>query len=227
VPTRPCDANVVVVAKARAEFEYASARMVDESGGCDANMNSTKEKIWKVVRDPLLFLYLLNAQLRMALWAKVPLSVRLRGRIRIVGGGNVTFGNGVMLIGNVVPIEIISLGDGCVTIGEQTFINYGTSISAHQEVTIGKRCKIGHYVFMMDNNQHDVLDRTKLPASSPIVVEDDVWIGAHSIILPGVRIGRHSVVGAGSIVTADVPPDCLVAGNPATIKRKLRAEGAA
>jgi maltose O-acetyltransferase len=157
----------------------------------------------------------------MALRAKVPISVLLRGRVRIAGGGDVIFGEGVTLLGTVVPIEILSIRNGRVVIGDQSFINYGTSISAHQEIVIGKRCKIGHYVFMMDNNQHDVFDRSKTPDSSPIVIEDDVWIGAHSIILPGVRIGRNSVVGAGSVVKHDVPPNCLVAGNPAGIKREL------
>jgi maltose O-acetyltransferase len=193
--------------------------------GLEANiehgMTLTKEKIWKVMSDPHLFLYLLNAQFRMAFWAKVPRSVRLRGRIRIASKGNVIFGDGVTLIGNIVPIEIIALENARVVIGDQSFINYGTSISAHQEVTIGRRCKIGHYVFIMDSNQHDLLDRTKVPPASPIVIEDEVWIGAHSIILPGVRIGKNSVVAAGSVVTRDVPPDCLVAGNPATFKRKL------
>lgn len=190
-------------------------------------MTLTKEKILRVASDPRLFFYLLNAQVRMGLKAKVPISVRLRGRIRIAGRGSVSFGEGVMLIGNVVPIEIIAIDSGRVTIGGQTFINYGTSISAHQEVTVGERCKIGHYVFIMDNNQHDILDRTRLPQSSPVVIEDDVWIGAHSIILPGVRIGRNSVVGAGSIVREDVPANCLVAGNPATIKRRLDADDSA
>lgn len=187
-------------------------------------MPLTKEMIWKAVSNPRLLFYSLNAQLQIALRAKVPLSVRLRGRIRIAGAGDVIFGNGVTMIGNVVPVEIISHRNARVVIGGQSFINYGVSISAHQEVVIGQRCKIGHYVFIMDNNQHDLRDRTKLPESAPVVVEDDVWIGAHSIILPGVRIGRNSVIGAGSVVKEDVPPDCLVAGNPASVKRSLLDE---
>ena len=55
----------------------------------------------------------------------------------------------------------------------------------------------------------------------PIVVEDDVLIGANCIILKGVRIGARSVVGAGSVVTRDVPPDTVVAGNPAVVIKKL------
>lgn len=53
--------------------------------------------------------------------------------------------------------------------------------------------------------------------SKPVVIEDDVWVGARAIILPGVTIGAHSIVGAGSVVTKDVPPWTVVGGNPARI----------
>jgi serine acetyltransferase len=189
-------------------------------------MTTLQRQIWKVLADPLLAAYLLNAQLQMAWRADVPLSVRLRGKIRMTGPGHVRFGEGVMLLGTVVPIEIISLAGAKISIGSQTFINYGCSLSAHQEIVIGARCKIGHYVFVMDNNQHDTADRTRTPPSSPVTIEDNVWIGAHAIILPGVRIGRNSVVGAGSVVTRDVPPDCIVAGNPAKVVRTIPSDRA-
>lgn len=57
--------------------------------------------------------------------------------------------------------------------------------------------------------------------TAPVVIEDNVWVGANATILPGVTIGRMSVVAAGSIVTKDVPSGVLVAGNPAVIKKKL------
>ncbi len=56
---------------------------------------------------------------------------------------------------------------------------------------------------------------------APVVIEDNVWIGANVTIMPGVTIGRHSVVGAGSMVNKDVPPDTVVAGVPAKIIRKI------
>ncbi|MGE0628508.1 MAG: acyltransferase [Hyphomicrobiaceae bacterium] len=181
----------------------------------------SKAKIFKTLLNPRLLLDLINAQVRMGLRATVPLSVRLRGRIRVAGRGKVILGHAVFLLGTIVPIELVSEERARIVIGDQSFINYGTSISAHKEVIIGSRCKIGHYVFIMDNNQHDIMDRTRTPESYPVVLEDNVWIGAHAIILPGVRIGRNSVVGAGSVVKHDVPANCVVAGNPATIKRQL------
>jgi acetyltransferase-like isoleucine patch superfamily enzyme len=60
-----------------------------------------------------------------------------------------------------------------------------------------------------------------LPPSEPVDIEDHVWIGSHVCILPGVRIGRHSAVGAGGIVTTYIPPNCLAAGNPARVVRSI------
>jgi acetyltransferase-like isoleucine patch superfamily enzyme len=148
-------------------------------------------KIMKVIKDPRLATALLNAQFRIRSRASVPLSTRLRGKIRISGGGRLVLGHGITLIGNVVPIELISYGGACITIGDHTFINYGSSISAHRLVTIGRHCLLGHYTLILDNNEHDLHQHRMLPPSEPVVIEDHVWIGSRVCILPGVRIGHH------------------------------------
>jgi len=63
----------------------------------------------------------------------------------------------------------------------------------------------------------------RLSTGAPIVIEDDVFIGMNSLILKGVTIGRGSVVGAGSVVTRDVPPGVVVAGNPAVVVKELES----
>jgi maltose O-acetyltransferase len=163
----------------------------------------------------------LNAQLRLRGKAKVPFSVRLRGRIAVFGGGEILLGEGVDLTGTVVPIELDTYSTGRIEIGQQTFINYGSSIAARSLVKIGSYCHLGHYTFVMDNNQHDVIRHSDLPPSEPVIVEDHVWIGSKVTILPGVRIGSRAVVGAGSIVTKNIPPRCVAAGNPARVLRRL------
>jgi acetyltransferase-like isoleucine patch superfamily enzyme len=60
-------------------------------------------------------------------------------------------------------------------------------------------------------------------STKPVVISDDVWIGANATITPGVTIGRHSVVAAGSVVTHDVPPYTIVAGVPARIIKTIKA----
>jgi acetyltransferase-like isoleucine patch superfamily enzyme len=167
------------------------------------------------------FSHLLNAQLRLRGQAAVPFSVRLRGRAQVSGDGEVLLGEGVSFCGTVVPIELVTYASGRIEIGNHTFINYGSSIAARVSVKIGSHCHLGHYTFVMDNDQHDVIRHRELPTSEPVVIEDYVWIGSKTVILPGVRIGNHAVIGAGSIVTKDVPPRCVAAGNPARVLRHL------
>ncbi|MFM9847916.1 MAG: acyltransferase [Hyphomicrobiaceae bacterium] len=164
---------------------------------------------------------ILNAQIRMGLRANVPLSVRLRGRVHISGRGGLVLGDGVSIIGTVVPVELVTYASGRVEIGNNTFINYGSSIAAREFVKIGAHCHLGHYTFVMDNDQHHVVRHMELPQSAAVIIEDHVWIGAKAVILPGVRIGSRAVIGAGSVVTKDVPPQCVAAGNPARVLRYL------
>jgi acetyltransferase-like isoleucine patch superfamily enzyme len=167
------------------------------------------------------FIHVMNAQLRLLGKAKTPLSVRLRGRLRLSGRGEIVLADGVSLNGTVVPIELVTYESGRIEIGAHTFINYGSSIAARVSVKIGAHCHLGHYMFVMDNNQHDVVRHWELPPSDPVVIEDNVWIGSKVVILPGVRIGSRAVIGAGSIVTKDIPPRCVAAGNPARVLRHI------
>jgi len=167
------------------------------------------------------FGHILNAQLRLRAKAKTPFSVRLQGRVLISGCGEVVFAEGVSLVGTVVPVELVTYASGRIEIGNHTFINYGSSIAARASVKIGSHCHLGHYTFVMDNDQHGVVRRMELPPSFPVVIEDHVWIGSKAVILPGVRIGTRAVIGAGSIVTKDIPPRCVAAGNPARVLRHI------
>lgn len=167
------------------------------------------------------FYHILNAQLRLRGKTRAPFSVRLRGRIHLSGCGEVVLGEGVSFNGTVVPIEVLTYASGRIEIGNHTFINYGSSIAARASVKVGSYCHLGHYTFVMDNDQHDVVRHTELPRSEPVVIEDHVWIGSKAVILPGVRIGSRAVIGAGSIVTKDVPARCVAAGNPARVLRHL------
>jgi acetyltransferase-like isoleucine patch superfamily enzyme len=167
------------------------------------------------------FSHIVNAQLRLRGMVTAPYSVRLRGRAHLSGYGEVVLGEGVSLNGTVVPVELVTYESGRIEIGNHTFINYGSSIAARASVKIGSHCLLGHYTFVMDNDQHDVVRHWELPQSDPVIIEDHVWIGSKVVILPGVRIGSHAVIGAGSIVTKDVPPRCVVAGNPARVLRHL------
>lgn len=101
-----------------------------------------------------------------------------------------------------------------------------TRIWCSNSIIIGNYAKIGACVLITDTDAHpmDYLIRRSSgegTQSAPIFIEDDVWIGAHSIILKGVTIGARSIIGAGSVVTKSIPADCVAAGNPCKVIRKL------
>lgn len=102
-----------------------------------------------------------------------------------------------------------------------------TRMWIHDSVTIGDNVKIGACVLITDTDAHpmDYMARRTTgegTKSAPIVIEDDVWVGAHSIILKGVTIGARSVIGAGSVVTRSIPADCVAAGNPCKVIKILK-----
>lgn len=108
---------------------------------------------------------------------------------------------------------------GDLFIGNNSRIGLGNTIIG--PVRIGNEVCIGQNVTISGLN-HNYLDINRTidsqgVSTSPIVIEDDVWIGANSVILAGSNIGKHSVIGAGSIVNRSVPPFTVVAGNPAKI----------
>jgi len=182
-------------------------------------------KAVKVLRNPRLAAQLINAQVRIRGKARLPLSVRLTGRILLKGDGDVEFGQGVALVGDVVPIEFVSHNGACISIGDHTFINYGSSISAYNQVKIGCHCLLGHHTLIVDRNEHGVEQREIAPPPAPVIIEDHVWIGSRVIILPGRSVGHHSVIGAGSVVTKNIPANCLAVGNPARVVRRFVRAG--
>lgn len=101
-------------------------------------------------------------------------------------------------------------------------MNGGVEIQSAVGVTIGSGCAIGDEVIIQDTNFHEV-DEGGAPKVAPVTIGKNVWIARRAIILPGVSIGDHAVVGAGSIVTKDVPAKTVVAGNPAKWVRDVVA----
>jgi len=107
--------------------------------------------------------------------------------------------NAIIMMGAVVNIGS--------EIGEGTMIDMNAVLGARS--TIGKNVHVGAGAVVAG-----VLEP---PSATPVIIEDNVLIGANAVILEGVRIGKNSVVAAGAIVTKDVPPDCVVAGSPAKV----------
>jgi acetyltransferase-like isoleucine patch superfamily enzyme len=147
--------------------------------------------------------------------------VTLRGRARVLNEGTITLGDRVRLDSTLARLELVTTPTGHLEIGNNVFINYGTSIVAASRVRIGNDCLIGTHVMVMDCDFHRVDDKSWDTTGRPIVLEDRVWLANRSIVLKGVTVGHDAVVAAGAVVTRDVPPRTVVAGNPARIVREF------
>lgn len=113
-----------------------------------------------------------------------------------------------------------------IFVGTHFYANYNLTVLDHDKVIIGNNVLLGpnvtlttathsqDYRIRNDDGESDIM-------GAPIVIEDDAWLGANVVVMPGVTIGKHSIIGAGSVVTKDVPADTVVAGVPAKVIKKL------
>ncbi len=165
----------------------------------------------------------------------------IMGKVSIIGPGKISIGDNFCMTSgyHINPICANLQGsfftdspNAKITIGNNVGMS-STHMWIHDSLTIGDNVKIGGNVLLIDTDCHELNYQVRngsLPTgegwgettkSAPIVIEDDVWIGAQSIVLKGVTIGARSIIGAGSVVTKDIPADCIAAGNPCRVIRYL------
>jgi maltose O-acetyltransferase len=149
--------------------------------------------------------------------------VRLRGRPIVLNRGRLLIGGRVQLVSTAAKLELVVFPGGTLEVGERTLLNYGGSIAAADSIRIGSRCLIGTHAIIMDNDFHRIEPERRLerPESKPIVIEDNVWLGARVTVLGGVTIGEDSCIAAGSVVVDDIPKRSLAGGVPARVIRAL------
>ena len=152
-----------------------------------------------------------------------PYPALLKGEKYIRIGDDVTIGQMTQLtawdrFGDQRFTSQIVIGDGC-SIGD------GAHITAVDRIELGRNVLTGKYVLITDNAHGDadpaLLDiapnQRPLVSKGPVIIEDNVWIGEKASILSGVRIGRGAIIGAGAVVTKDVPAGCMALGVPAHV----------
>lgn len=146
-------------------------------------------------------------------------------KLVIKGPGRVIFGANVNAWAHEERNVIITYDrDVTIRIGSNVRLN-GVGLMSKRGITIGDNCILGS-TLLVDTDFHSVRrDRATNPQapvlSAPIVVEDNVWLAGQTVVLKGVTIGANSVIGFRAVVTGDVPPDVIVAGNPARVVREL------
>ena len=143
---------------------------------------------------------------------------------------NITIADNSYIMGT-----ICTQGNGKIVIGDHFYLGPGSFIGAVESIVIGRCVIISNDVKIYDNNNHPTSPKEREFMSmsgfsndnwlwkhadrKPVIIEDNVWIGGRVIILPGVHIGSHVIIGAGSVVTKDIPNWAVAAGNPAVVKK--------
>lgn len=119
---------------------------------------------------------------------------------------------------HIMPPMQVDMGAN-VKIGNHVFINHSLTVMARGSIEIGDDVMIGPGVSLLTAN-HDLYDHQVLLCGK-VTIKKNAWIGANAMILPGVTIGENAVVAGGSVVTKDVEPNTVVAGNPAHVLKRL------
>ena len=146
--------------------------------------------------------------------------------------GQITLGKHCRVYGTLQ-----SQGDGRITIGDHTCIYERAVVGSVDRIEIGNCVIISNHVHIFDNNNHPTSPKCRRQMcmdgfegdswrwthadSKPIVIEDNVWIGEYAAVLKGVTIGKGSIVASHAVVTKDVPPYSIVAGNPARVVKRI------
>ncbi len=113
-------------------------------------------------------------------------------------------------------------GQGHIDIGDHVLLCPGSRIDSASRVVVGAGTMFASNVYVTDADWHDLYNRAKpIGQTREVVLEENVWLGDSSIVCKGVRIGRDSIIGAGSVVVKDVPAGVIAAGNPAVVVREL------
>ena len=170
-------------------------------------------------------------------------NMKVFNKVYVIGRGSISIGDdfvmssgdGLNFSGKNIQAVFYTARRGRIVIGNNVGMS-SPSFSVIDSVTIGDNVNIGGDCIIMDNDSHrmnplhrrkgfmrHVADKRAIEPipTAPVVIDDDVWLGARCIVLKGVHIGARSVVAAGSVVVKDVPPDEIWGGNPARFIKKI------
>jgi FkbH-like protein len=147
-------------------------------------------------------------------WARVA-----GGAPAIENAGRIELGAHVLLNSSFSPVRLSTGPAGAITIGERTVINFGTSVSALERVTIGANVSIGPNCILSDSPLETAHRGDVTPA--PVTLGDGAWLAGQVTLLPGAEVGAGSVITAGSIVQGVIPPGVIAGGIPARVLRQL------
>ena len=143
-------------------------------------------------------------------------SCGLGRRIRFAGKMKIHLGDNSAILNDVTII-----GDGTLDIGTNSVIGDSCFLVTHSEISIGDNVMIAAFCYLVDSNhaffEEDIEIRSQGITTQPIKIEEDVWIGAHTIVLAGSHICSGAIIGANSVVSGTIPTRAIAKGNPARV----------
>ncbi|MFK8022810.1 MAG: acyltransferase [Ilumatobacter sp.] len=139
-------------------------------------------------------------------------------------GEGTLFGPQITLSAGMVPGQAM-VTDPVISVGDRCLIGKGSGIVGHLEIVIGDDVWTGHHVYITDQNhgyeQLDLPISQQVMPERPVSIGDGSWLGHGTVVLPGAKIGKHVVVGANSVVSGELPDNCVAAGAPARVIKQL------
>ena len=144
-----------------------------------------------------------------------------------VHGKHINIGNNVHIV--TAKDRMVSLStwafaehQGHINIGENVLLCPGVRLDSASEIEVGNNCMFAAGSYVTDADWHDIYDRTKpVGTTRKVTLHNNVWVGDGAVVCKGVTIGENSVIGAGSVVTGDIPANSIAAGNPAKVVKPL------
>lgn len=152
--------------------------------------------------------------------AQRPVQISRQVRLRATDGGQGRLGANVAL----GRFSDVTVKYGCMEIGINTVVGQGSVICARERITIGSDCLIGEYATIRDQDHkfgYDKITSRNGFVTAPILIGNNVWIGAKATVTRGVIIGENTVIAANAVVTQDIPANSVAAGVPACVIRTL------
>jgi carbonic anhydrase/acetyltransferase-like protein (isoleucine patch superfamily) len=188
----------------------------------DGCVGLMKKKIPRLRRSWRLYLKSVLCSVSFRLHGFESSLVACDGRLPVLGRGRgtVRIGKRFVVRGQVAPCEISVGVNAQLLIGDRVFVNQGVVIAVSESVEIGDDSKVGDFSAIMDSNYHD-MEPARPDKPRPVTIGKNVWLGNGVLVLPGSKIGDHTVVAARSVVKGELPPRVLAAGNPAQVVKEL------
>jgi HAD superfamily phosphatase (TIGR01681 family) len=146
---------------------------------------------------------------------------RVTGRMHVANSGSLIIGDGLSVHSTFLPVELVTGDSGRLQIGDRVVINFGSVITAKNEVRIGNDVQMGPHCIVSDVDIPEAVHTPSPTEPRPIEIGDHAWLAGRVTVRPGVKIGKGAVISAGSIVESDIPDGVLARGIPARVVRRV------